>query len=820
LCIFSPVKNTVLFYSSVVVTPQSSNNEVLVDGGSKMNKGSLNPVMCDSNITTCFVENESVVTSDFKEKKMPNNYEVKGESIKDFLAKPYLLTSLQWTSASATNVNLYSVDIGPLLASVTQWEFKIRGFELIRGTFNFRVQLNASPFQCGNLLIHYLPNYANRISVDATYAARYNTSLVQKFQHPNIQLDCRDSIALLSVPYIAPTPYYDVKTGAHDWGRIFIDVISPFSSGAAGILNAEITVFGYWSDVELAAPIVPQSSKKERFTAMNGKSLEEREFKLGPVANGLKAVSSAASSLSSIPFLSAVMSPLSWAADVGSQIASIFGWSKPRANEHTSIIARQSTRYYGTGDGTDVSVPTTLTCQNAVKVTDDYTIRSDDEMSLKYLLSIPTYMGLVNWTTSAASGTLLATYEVRPRLMSTSATNVVGAFTYSYTYGAPLFYLSNFFGFYRGSMKLHIKGVKTIFHSGKLLITFTPLAATLSVTPNVTTSIYSFREIVDIRESSDITLNLPYMLSRPYLKQTQNIGTVNIYVLNDLRCPETVSQDIDLMVFFTAGDDFEFQVPTSSRSGSGSNIYTPQASSEEVLVDAGIAESKEQGCNTMYSELSIGEHFTSIKQLLNRNSVLQSTTAQTFPSQGVALYPWFVSGVTNTAVTGAAKSGGFIGDPFSVFAPMYNYFRGKARVGLVTSSNAKIMMSNYPFLMSDSSSTSFLSTTTTLYGGNLTYAISGSYLNGPAFTPIPSEENNIPYLQLPYYAQFPVSYVDVWQGDTTNFFTADETVPVSTALFVNQSTALGTTTTLQRSFCDDFQLTFFIGCPALLTSVA
>lgn len=805
-------------HNSVVCKLQSSTAEKFVDAGSKTNDNLLNTNVCDPHQTTCFVENESIVESNLKDVKISNNYEIRCDTIKDFLARPYLLTSFQWTSASAENANLYAFDIGALLTTVTAWADKIKGFELVRGTFHCRIQINASPFQAGRLLIHTLPNYSNRTTIDSTYPARYNTYLVQKFQHPHIELDCRDGVAILSIPYISPAPYFDRLEG-YDWGRIFVDVVSPFASGAAGILNAEVTIFGYWSNFEMSAPLVPQSSKKEKLTAKKGKSLEEKEEGPGPVQKGLMATSIISGALSKIPDLE-WLEPLSWVTAIGAGVCSIFGWSKPRSNEHVMIMARQPMRYSGTADGTDVSFPTSLICNNAIETTDAYSFTSQDEMSLKYLLKIPYYSDKVTWTTSQASGALINTIPLRPQSFRDQNTTVVGAFTHTHNCGTPLYYLSNFFSLYRGSINLHLKFVKTIFHSGKLLITYTPVvAATPATVPDVSTSVYSLREIVDIRESSEIILNLPYMLSRPYIDQQQYIGTVHVYVLNDLRCPETVAQSIDMLTFITAGDDFEFQVPQPLRT-IGPGIFTPQSNKEEIMVDAGIADGKIQPCDTNNSKLSIGEHFLSVKQLLNRNSIMNFTTSQTYASLCILLYPWYVAGISNAPTVGTKRTTGVNADAFSLLAPMYNFFRGKARVAVITDSANNINMANIPYLFKDNTTAPFFTTSSSAFGQNATYSSTLSYNNNPFQTPVPTGSNNgFAFQHVPYYNKYPVSFVETWQGDTTNFFTTDETVPLSSALF-STGTNFGGTTTIQRSFCDDFQLTYFIGCPPLYVSTA
>lgn len=798
-------------WNKMPITPQSKNVSSEIEGGVRENDNLTKGIVCDPENTTCFVESDSVVRSTFIENKVPNDYEVRYETIKDFLAKPYMLTNFQWTSATTEGQNLYSVDIGPLLTSVSAWELKTRGFEMIRGTFHMRVQVNASPFQAGRLLIHYLPNYADRVAIDPTYSSRYNYNLIQKFQHPHVELDARDAIAIISVPYISPSPYFDRKEGTYDWGRIFVDVVSPFATGAGGILNAEISIFGYWSDVTLVAPIVPQA---KGFRARRGSSLEMKEESTS-VSSGLRAVSSAARTLSSIPILKPVMGTVEWVSRAGSEVASIFGWSKPRVNDKPMVMLHQPLRYVGTSDGPDVSLPTSLLHDNKIETSDEFSISDQDEMSLKYLLQVPTYLGRVSWLTSNTSGTQIIGRQLSPQLMYTTITKTVGGHTYTANSGAPLYYLSNFFQYYRGSLTLHLKIVKTMFHSGKLLITYSPIINETTV-PTLASSIYSLREIVDIREQSEITLNLPYMLHRPYLGVSQQIGQLRVFVLNDLRCPETCAQSVDIIYFVTAGDDFEFQVPTNLRTCGGA-IYTPQ-SKEEVIINSGIAESQEKETSTLYSKMSIGEHFLSVKQLLNRNSVLQPRgTALTTTFSSLIVYPWFVAGLTNDAVTGLPLQEAFAADAFSLIAPMYNYFRGKSRLQIQCDNTNNLTVYNVPGLTADLGSTAFYSNIAYAFGTNTATNLSPSYINTPFQTPVPVGNNQgYAFQHIPYYNKFPVSFVNVWQGTARNYYTLDETLPSSTA--VTTSATGFTNPVLSRSFADDFQLAFFIGCPPLFMS--
>lgn len=481
-------------------------------------------------------------------------------------------------------------------------------------------------------------------------------------------------------------------------------------------------------------------------------------------------------------------------------------------------MARQPFRYVGTSDGPDVSQPVALIHNNTLKRSSDYAITRKDEMSLKYLLKVPTYMGRKTWTTSIASGTQLFAQALRPSLMYKQATKTTGAHTMTYNMGAPLYYLSNAFSYYRGSLTLKVQIAKTIFHSGKLLITFTP-TYNLAVTPTVSTSVYSLREIIDIREQSEFELNFPYMLHRPYAEQNQPIGTLNVFVLNDLRCPETVAQEIDLIYFITAGDDFEFQVPQGDR-GDSLFPYTPQSNSAETIVSSGIAESAIKSASTMYSQKSIGEHFCSVKQLLNRNAQLQTSVSLTYASTLIGLYPWLVAGISNNATTGVLTRSTFLPDALSIIAPMYNYFRGGARVQVVSDAPSNLSMMNIPFFNVDNATEFSTTAAQVALGLNVAPTFTGSPDKTivPFQTPVPTGSHiGSAFLQVPYYNQFPVSFVQTWNGGTVNYFNVDETIPISSAVFTSPVN-FGTTTIIERSYADDFQLSFFIGCPPLLIS--
>jgi len=289
-------------------------------------------------------------------------------------------------------------------------------------------------------------------------------------------------------------------------------------------------------------------------------------------------------------------------------------------------------------------------------------------------------------------------------------------------------------------------------------------------------------------------------------------------VLNDLRAPSTAAQNIDLLMFYKGGDDFEYQVPGVLREGG--SIFTPQSDTTETIVSAGIAETAIKPCTTAHSELSIGEHFLSIKQFLNKNSQLQPIVAQTYASNSFSIFPWYASGLTNVPTVGTLRTPAFNADMFSFLAPMYNYYRGKARIALITGTTNNIQMSNVPLLFRFNSVVDFFALGLSYLGQNATVAPAQNIGHVPTQTPVTTGTNNgFGFLQSPWQARYPVAFTQVWTGGTTDFYQFDATQPLAVASFVTDSN-FGTSTTIQRSFCDDFQLSFFIGCPAVYVSTA
>ncbi len=799
---------------SISFSPQSSSvDTVMAD-----NSPDVTSVAVDAARTTAFVENTKIVKSGWNGSTGSDKLEVKFNSIRDFLGKPYLVASQTWNNTDAINTVLYTANLGSYLTTVSAWANKVIGFNLVRGTFKIRVEVIANRFQQGMLVLHYLPNQA---SFDSSYALMHNATMNGVLQQPHVLINASDSAAEITVPYISPTSYYSLNDGTIDWATVYLRVLSSLNSGTSGENFCRINVYAWIEDVELTAPFVPQSAQEDV---------------PGPISTGLMHISNAASSFAQLPGLRSVFDSVSWAARMASGVASVFGWSKPTTELQPQVVTRSNWRYNATSTGADNSIPLGLIHDNSLDIK-KFSIRDVDEMSTKFLYSIPNYMGHHVWNTTDLPNTTLWSTPVGPNYLGIQGTSVHGGHTTTYVQGAPVVYLSQFFNFWRGSFRIKIKIIKTEMHKGKLQVTWTPNQTSING-PDQFTSIYALRHIIDIAEKDTFILTLPYMINTDYLN-VQNDGTnvsnysgrVDIKVLNELRAPETCASNVDVLFWVEPGDDFEYAGPGRSVYPSPTPVpFVPQSSIEDVsdmVIEGGIGGASIENLTITPSLQSMGEHFTSIKQLLNRFSQvgLRISTTANF-GNGVTVWPYFTGETTMDTTSGALTQAAGSGDMMGIFMPWFAYFRGGVRISVSPNQDASTTLYTLPSNVSVSltpqsyGTASDGNTVITPYTSGVVGIRTGINTNASVMN-VGASYTETDYglglvsARVPYYSRTPIALTA--SAQTLARKTAIDSSK-SVVNFVANTTAGSSLNriTLYRSCCDDFQFNFFVGAPPFI----
>jgi hypothetical protein len=768
----------------------------------------------DHHPTTTIVDDTTVSSSGYSNAPSDNMTE-KFQTIKDFLAKPINVSNYSWIDTNVSSLVIDFGEIAPIIVGASIWADKIAGFALMRATVVIRVMINANPFQQGRLLLHFLPN-ANDFTVgnDATYVAMHNANLTTKTQQPNVEIDCRQTSGILSMPYVAPTHYADLVNNQYDWGTYYVSVLSPLTTGATPT-SVECATWIHLEDVELAAPINPQSGMKasSKFKTRAVSRSEPSTVDTMGVSQGMALVQHAAP-LMQVPRLSTFLANAAWATRLIAGAISVFGYSKTCTDAASLPVSRQYDRYAATSDGNDSAFPLGMLHDRSLTQCFSNSIRDVDEMSLKFLTSVDAYIINNTWVGGSGPWTPLWNFVIAPYNIFSAGFTTHMSTTADWVTGPPIFYLSQGFAFYRGSIVVTIKFIKTEFHSGRLVFVFLPTTDPTPTFANAASSSYCMREVVDIRAGNEVTLTCPYLVPYNYLTNQQCIGTLSCFVLNSLIGPPTVASNIQMLTYVKGGSDFEFMGPYNLNSIGP--VFTPQ--SGLTLVDENIGGSIVPGVSIVPATECGGEIVSSIKQFLNRYTEIffKVSIPVSVGGDAMSIYPWY-HGVTQLLTGGTFSIPNAGGDAYDYLAPMYVSYRGGARLKVVPGTP----------VAGGAQGTYAATITNRNYG-------SGNFIVTSALVPVASRslqdwqapgqstnwagvaimDQNVGMISIdvPYYCQTKTSLSLSSAGDGV---VVDASSPQVRAVLTSSGSEWASYS-LYRAFTDDFQFNYFIGCPPLL----
>jgi len=713
-----------------------------------------------------------------------------------FLSRPLEVASDVWLStvnanaAVTTNAGAFSWIPYTVLTTNNIFTNKISGFRFFRANCHVRVVLNAQPFHAGRLLLHFVPS-APRLG--ASILAAKNFSLGAKTCHPCVEIDCRDGSGEMVVPYCASTNYMDYQdTAATDkYGTFYLDVLSPLTGPAP--TNIGYTVYMWFTEVELEGPITPQSGRLTK--------KESQIARTGPVTEISSKVKQAADFVSEhVPLIAPAAGLVSWAANIVNGVAGIFGWSKPLNPNPPTPYYRRDMAMGPNCDGVNNALALSYISKPELMAINVGPSKVD-EMSFDFLKKYRSFTSSINWSTGQASGVSLFSGNLTYNNIREVVTTTNGSTRY---YRPPMLYFSNYFQYARGGIILHLKFIKTQFHSGRLAITWQPSSNCIAATNQ--TGAYCLREVVDISDSNEVILELPYISAFDHIGISDVLGKLDIVIVNELVAPSTVASSINMLTFYGVADDFQLAAPRTAPL----NGIVPQ-SGETVITAKVIGGAKRQAYSTEPGERSVGEYITSVKQICNRLS--QIYTSVTIPGQSYNVYPWF-SGLVRDK-TSAGYDSPIATDLLSEIMYGYTFVRGSMRIAFDTygSTNIQAGMLHSNGLSSDCVMASpsnyyYLPTLNSVaIGPTSPY----SYANVPCATFSETSTGHcFADVLVPYYNKVPKNIITtVCASGGASYPNAFDPVALAT---VSSNSSI-TNINFYRAAGDDFQLGYFVGFP-------
>jgi hypothetical protein len=317
------------------------------------------------------------------------------------------------------------------------------------------------------------------------------------------------------------------------------------------------------------------------------------------------------------------------------------------------------------------------------------------------------------------------------------------------------------------------------------------------------------REVIDLASTDEVEFNLPWMSPWNYLPVDNYSGTLSVNTLTTLVAPDTVAQDVQMLIFYSYGDDFELEAPGETYQLAGFNMLPFVVNSRSLATSGGIAESQLRTTNLEAASESIGEKFTSIRQLMNRAFPLYRGPTIASGSYAYAFYPWSNPIMTVDGATGIISYGKFGYDMFSYFSSMYAYYRGGMNIDVCALPDTS---SNYIPLMFNTQVTSVYDGTdlTTTIPLDYYYATPASTHNSPASAFAQCDgDSTVTGITFPYYARGKATLINPKFTSRVQTWAPNNTEPAVIGQVRSQPVV--NAPFFFRSVADDFQFGYFIG---------
>lgn len=531
----------------------------------------------------------------FSDDQLFNEINISGvRDLKALIERPVRLQAGNFSASDTTR--LYQSD--PFAALMSTWSSKLDRAQLVKADIEVTLQANAMRFQAGRYLLAFLSSFGHSTS-DANFTAydkMHAATLMQLTQLPHVEIDLAyETQVSMVIPWdavIAAWPNQTTVTQPVGFGKL---ILFPY---AALIPEATAATAGYTLYARFINSVVAQPT-----LAQSGTEKEQKKAGIGPVTGFIDKVTKSTKVLSELPIVGPYLGQLSWASSLLGKATSVFGWSKPPVLSAPDLMQPRFQGYLEVADGASTARPLAGFSTNSVQPFGTGATPEVDEMALSFFSQKYAYWQTVNWTTSQTAGTAVTTFLAQPSSWYT-------IFSLA-TYFPPVTFPMNFFSKWRGGLKIRLKLVKNEFYSGRIGVLFQPVEPGGSATTTTSDLGLAYnRVIIDVRTSNTFEIHIPYTSVNAYLPISQGFGSIVIFVVDPLVCPDNLAGSVPILIEVAGCEDFEYaeyspqnvgpMVPYAAQSGTEVEVFKLGEISRPTLAPAKVA---------------IGERFTSLRQL-------------------------------------------------------------------------------------------------------------------------------------------------------------------------------------------------------------
>lgn len=511
--------------------------------------------------------NEATVVGTERGISLNSNFMLASKDIAEFVGRPVLLTTLLPSGGPYQQLTPWLLWLTN--AAVAR---KLTNIVSFRGTMNLRFEVATSPYVFGMSRFFLDPGSfgggGTGVSYDSFYScftSEYSVALDYALNKP----------AELRIPYFDTVPAMNFQTGSGLGDQIvsYRNVQSPIDVSTGLTMDPSIRVYGYVTEFQQMGS-TPQSEY-----------VADR-----PVSSALTIFSKIMNDASAIPVFAPFATPMSMFAKVGSRVAQMFGYSKPK-DVRDLMPMRSRPQNLSLCDGLDQVESVTLYSKMERPLRPaNFTGHGMDQLSLAYLTR---QWGLLNYVTinnTTVEGAVVYSIYVNP-CHSTSAGS---AWTMN-----PLAHTSLAFAKWRGGIEYKISLVSSNFMRGRLRIFWRAVPASVEPSQNVAPNLYlevtpGAEGVFVVPFSQNVLFNSTLLSVGAAASGGATNGQLVIVLDQAIECPSTAS--LGIIIQCRAGCDFELANPTLQTIRMAhltpynvANLITNYSNSAGATYSAGVA---------------------------------------------------------------------------------------------------------------------------------------------------------------------------------------------------------------------------------------
>jgi hypothetical protein len=398
--------------------------------------------------------------------------------------------------------------------------------------------------------------------------------------------------------------------------------------------------------------IVPQSGVAKTLT---GKSNAEAELAANGQFSGILATAAKLPTAvgRAFPSLRAFTGPTTWFLNAAAKAASAFGFSKPVA---TAPLIRQI-RYPNFAENVcDMVAPASVVGGfqgNSVAISEALGGTDLDEMAFDTILTRYSQIFRGSISTADAHGTVeycgktcLTHYWFRAPSTTTPGNIAIprGSATFNSILPSNLLYFGQHFRYWHGGLKYRVTFSKSKFHTGRVMFSFIPDYQQVSTantyadvgfsggpvpgTFNSDLQPSQYSLVFDLKDGSEFEFEIPYIAPVSHIGINDCTGFVSMQIMDPLVNNGESASTINFIVEVAAMPGFYFAGLISP----GQPAW-PDSLNPAIEFQSGV------GAKTMdASQHSVGEKYTSLKQLMMVATTRRYTVASGATATGVVPY--------------------------------------------------------------------------------------------------------------------------------------------------------------------------------------